>query len=152
MDDSIILPPDNMKIKRVSDKKIRIKYDLPIYFHINDKSTFLGYQKIGITLRLASIVERNSYRISGYNIKNAPEVYICSRPFIKFFSKISSIYGLKSNNNNIDMIKFPYYHVFEDKETCFIIPKIINLQGDGMKELVRKWKINTLLKDNPSIE
>ncbi len=150
MNNTEILQPTDITIVRVSDKKIRIKYKLPIYYHSDEKNIFLGYHKIGITLREITS-ENKLYHFSKYGItqRNA-NMYECLRPFEKFFNKISSIYDIKKKNLNMN--KYPHYEIFEDKYTYFIIPQKLFFSGDGVKEAIRKWKINKLLKPINSSE
>ncbi len=37
---------------------------------------------------------------------------------------------------------------FEDIKTQFNIPKALIFKGEGVKEVVRKWKIKNLIKNN----
>lgn len=151
MENSEILDPKDFNIIRVSDKKIRIKYKIPLYFHEENDTIFLGYHSIGITMR--EIVDENDklnqYIKFGIHYRK-PLMYACYRPFDKFFNKISNIYSVKKIN--LHMSKFPYFTNFEEKETYFIIPKMLFFKGDDVKWAIRKWKIKKFLNTQETTE
>ncbi len=71
-------------------------------------------------------------------------VFGCFRPFDKYINKISQFYALKKKY--IRLTNFPHYEIFEEKDSFFIIPRYILLEGKDVNAALRVWKIKKLLK------
>ncbi len=130
---SKIYEPINLEIIRVSPNKLRAKYQIPILYIEDNNTLCLGYQSIGITLR-----ENSDF--------STKKIFSCFRPFDKYYNKISGIYSIKKKNLNME--NYILTSNFEDIKTQFNIPKALIFKGEGVKEVVRKWKIKNLIKNN----
>lgn len=144
--------PIDFNITRVSENKLRIKYKIPTYQKEGLKLTFMGYHNIGITIREITdpSTKTSTYQKWGISLKNS-KIFTCFRPFDKYINKISNFYSIKKKNINLP--NFPHYEIFEEKESFFILPRYIALEGKDVNAALRIWKIKRILKmDENSID
>jgi hypothetical protein len=131
---------ENIKIIRVSETKIRIKYKISILYLIDNEDFKLSkYHNISIVTRNLKKSDKN------YSTPLDNNFYICSKPFENYFNIISQYYGIPKKYLNI--VLFNYETLFEDKKITFKIPNYLYFKGNGVKEKMRVHKIKTLLKN-----
>ena len=119
-------------IERVSYKKVRIYYNIPVYASIDNIWVFLKYYKMGITVKNFTLNE---------NI-------ILSRD--KGYFSYQKILHLISGNFKIKMDcikqeKGIYNTDFENIIQSFEIIEYFYLKGNKVKERIRKYKIEKML-------
>ncbi len=119
--------PKDFNITRVSETKVRFTYKLPIYYE-NEKY-LIGYKKMSLTLKSSCYITQ--------------ERFTPFKSFDKYYNQLSNFYGIKKKC--ISMCDFIHIEEFEGKITHFNIPKYIYFQGEGVKEAVRKWKIQNII-------
>jgi len=124
--------------KRLSDRKIEVRYKLPIYVHDGDHTQFLTYENVKFTLKF------NNHS-NGY-------VYHDNRGNIKNINRISFNLAIKKKNFHINSVRLS---ISNNEETCVILtPHSITLYHDrkiakkilDWKVKKRREKINLILK------
>ncbi len=131
----------DIEIKRLSDKKISVKYNIPIFYSDGYKKYFLTSTKIRTRLTLVNKTELP------YNLFIDKSLYnfTFTKPMDKNLNKISNIIGVKKKNIYITPNELKI--IFETNEITIRIPINLIIKGDGIEQKIRKWKINNLLKN-----
>ena len=130
----------NIRIKRINDNKIRLKYDIAILYKENTEESLVDYKTMSITLR-----KPTKYDISKSSIHKLSD-YIYFKTFVNLLRTLSNQYLL--NIKNIDTYIEVIHISFEDKMIILTTPVSIIFSGIDAKRRVRQLKIKKLLSES----
>jgi hypothetical protein len=125
---------NEIKLKRLSDKKLNIKYELPIIFYDNDNKII--YRDIYSLDGIIEIYKGNLFT------KKEKLYELTNKTVNTIRIRISQKYSIQKLFISVkkDMIE----HLFENKKIEILTPLDIEIKGHNVLQKVRKMKIDKI--------